>query len=97
MIVHWSVNTGGPTNFSVWPPEVVLVSNCHGPAPSNQTDPYAPGNISMGPGPICFEFGMGGTCTFTATQPSYEILLYNPWPNAPCPVNESVNFSVTYS
>lgn len=70
--VHWKVVVGPRMNFSVGAGPVLLASDCHGPPPSNATcvEPYC-GGISMAPGPVCFEQGYGGTCSFTATQPTY--------------------------
>jgi len=70
--VHWTVVVGPQVNFSVGSGEVVLASDCHGPPPTNAScvEPYC-GGVSMAPGPICFEQGYGGTCSFTATQPMY--------------------------
>ena len=77
--VHWQVVTGSSANFSVWPPEAVLVPNCQTPLPppTNGTCPAAVcGNASMGPGPVCFESGMSGACSFSSTQPGYGFDLY---------------------
>jgi len=72
VVVHWTVVAGPRMNFSVGTGEALLASNCNGPPPSNATcvQPYC-GGFSMAPGPICFEQGLGGTCSFTATQPMY--------------------------
>lgn len=77
--IHWQVMAGSSTNFSVWPPEAVLAANCHSPLPppTNSTCPAVVcGNASMGPGPVCFESGMSGVCSFSSTQPGYGFDLY---------------------
>jgi len=73
VVVHWAVVTGAATNFSVWPPAMLLASNCHGPAPSNASLP--PGRYVMDAPPACFESGRGGVCSFTATQSGYQALI----------------------
>jgi hypothetical protein len=100
VVAHWAVVTGGPTNFSVGQPEVVLVSNCHGPPPSNETcPPWMCGQVSMGPGPVCFETGMGGTCSFTATQPQYSFNLLQALAGGagPVPAGESATLTIDFS
>jgi hypothetical protein len=96
--VHWNVVTGPRANFSVGSGEVALASDCHGPPPSSATCPvpYCGGNgtVSMGPGPICFESGFAGTCSFTATQPIYGfVALSYPWSIG----NATVAFTINYT
>jgi hypothetical protein len=77
--VAWHVVRGQVANFSVWPPEAVVLSNCHGPAPSNAGCPISfCGVSSMGPGPVCFEIGTDGSCTFSADQSGYSFTLLSP-------------------
>lgn len=101
--VTWQVVAGGVANFSVWPPEAVVVGNCPEPAlspPPASCPAWACGGASMGPGPVCFEVGMSGACSFSATQAGYTFLLDSPY----SPTNGSqslgglaVDFVVTYS
>jgi len=100
VVVHWEVVSGGPTDFSVGTGEAVITSDCTGPPPSNATCiPTFCGNVSMGPGPICFETGMGGTCSFTATQPQYDFGVFRTVPGGIGPVatNESATVTIVVS
>lgn len=96
--VTWWVFSGGPAGFAVFPPEAVLLSDCHGPLPSNGSCPPAfcpPGQWELGPGPVCYESGTTGTCHFTATQAGYSIFAVKP--NSTNRSTDLVQFHVSYS
>ena len=96
--VHWRVVAGPEMNFSVGQGDVLLVSDCHDwIPPSNETCPlaYCHGWSTV-PGPICFESGLGGACSFTATQPSYSFGAATA-PDTWSMGNASVAFTVDYS
>jgi hypothetical protein len=95
VLASWEVLGGGPVNFSIWPPPEISASGCQGPPPSNATTP--PGWFSYDPGPVCFESGTGGSCTFTASQSSYWVELWYGPSNASAPVNETVLYGFSYS
>ncbi len=94
VVAHWAVVTGGPTNFSAGSGEFVADSDCHGPPPSNQSC-LPSGCSSMGPPPICYEVGMGGSCSFTATQSQYYFDIFQA--SGPVPANESAAVTIDYS
>lgn len=97
--LDWAVTTGGPTNFTVDSGEEVTASNCHGPGPTNESC-LPLGCSANGPPPVCFETGMGGSCSFTATQPQYAILIFQVLTSTsygPAPTNESVTVTADYS
>lgn len=75
LTVHWRLVEGSQANFLVRQASAALaVWDCYfAPAPSNATceQPYC-GEMSTGPGPICFETGVSGSCSFTAVQPPYD-------------------------
>jgi len=101
--VHWDVISGPSMNFSVGSGEAILASDCHDwTPPSNETcpAPYCePGTQSLGPGPICFESGFSGTCSFTATQLSYGFTAFTalsyPWSIGNATVSFTIDYSVT--
>lgn len=99
VVVHWSVLTGGPTNFTAGSGEFVSASDCSGPGPSNQS--CLPLGCSVnGPPPVCFESGMGGMCSFTATQSEYDFYIFQVLPNnsyGPVPPGESVDLTIDFS
>jgi len=98
--VHWKLVSGPRVNFSVGQGDVSLMSNCSSQLPpSNATCPLSYcGLTSTGPGPICFESGSGGTCSFTATQPSYGFVASTvpyPWSMGNATVSFTVHYSIT--
>ena len=96
--VHWNVVSGPGVNFSVGQGDSLGLSDCYNQlSPSNATcvEPYC-GGPSTAPGPICFEQGFRGTCSFTATQPMYEFAaLSYPWNVGNATVSFTINYSVT--
>lgn len=96
--VDWGVVSGPSVNFSVGQGGALGVSNCHNYVlPSNATCPVAYcGLMNAEPGPICFETGFGGTCSFTATQPSYGFgAIASPWSIGNATVTFTVHYSIT--
>jgi hypothetical protein len=78
--VDWQVVRSGDANFSIWSPEEIVASDCPGESSIAPTacPGWACGNVSLGPGPTCFETGDSGVCIFNATQLGYTVLLDAP-------------------
>jgi len=96
--VHWNVVSGPGVNFSVGQGDVLLLSNClDWVPPSNATCSVTYcGLQSTGPGPICFESGLSGACSFTATQPTYGFAAFAyPWDIGNVTVSFTIHCSVT--
>ena len=94
--VLWNIVRGSYANFSVWPPAPEILQNCRTPSPSSQVNP--PGWTSgVDPGPVCFESGTNGSCSFPTTQFTYGFDLYNPSAGSgPELDNTSASFMVSY-
>ncbi len=87
--VTWTVTSGGPASFGVWPPAERAASDCLEHGASNSTPP--PGYRSVEPGPVCYEAGRDGRCWFTADQLGYGFFLLGPWNGTAWqPVGDSV-------
>jgi hypothetical protein len=77
--VHWSTVVGARVAFAIYPPEEVSFPDCRGSPPTNDTcvSPWCGPGPSLGPGPVCFEVGADGTCSFTASQDGYTVVVWN--------------------
>lgn len=73
----WTLTSGGPASFGVWPPAAVTHSDCPNHGASNSTPP--PGYQSFQPGPVCYESGSQGSCWFIAGQHGYDFCLFGLW------------------
>jgi len=95
--VTWKVTIGGPSSFGVWPPADRALPSCSGPPPSNAQPPL--NWTSAEPGPVCYESGLSGICTFTADQDGYGLWAFGPWEgHAWAPIgNASVSVTVDWS
>jgi len=92
--VTWEVTNGARANFSVMPPPEVSTSNCTGPPPSNATC-LPSGCQPYGPNPVCFETGLSGTCSFTASQTEYGFEL---WAQSRSGLSgAAVSFTISYT
>jgi hypothetical protein len=99
VVVHWRVATGGPTNFTVSSGEFEALSHCIGPGPSNESC-LPLGCSANGPAPVCFEVGVGGTCSFTSTQSQYAFYVFEVVSGSgygPVPTSESATVMIDYS
>jgi hypothetical protein len=93
--VVWTVVHGPSVNFSVFPPALEVALNCRSPAPSNAS--YPGGWNSVDPGPVCYESGTNGSCSFMATQFTYWFSLYPPsFSTNPGSPTVNVSFMVSY-
>jgi hypothetical protein len=101
--VQWADSTGAKVNFTVWPaPNALLGAICAGPPPSNATCPPAWGDCytSFAPGPICFEDGASGMCSFVSNDPPYDFTVVTWLPGLIAIIgvdNSTLAFVVSYS
>lgn len=91
-----TVVQGSYANFSVWPLPLEEIPNCRTPAPSNAVNPPE-WSSPVDPGPIYYESGTNGSCSFMATQVFYGLAPYEPSSASnPGSQNVSVSFMVSY-
>ena len=75
--VDWHVVSGRGANFTVWPPVVKTLQHCLHNWPSTNAT-CLPVGCSLDNNPVCFESGLGGTCSFESTQQHYQVELWSP-------------------
>ena len=75
--VVWTIHSGGPGSFGIWPPPDLVHSNCPNQGASNATPPN--GYRTYGSEPTCYESGAQGECWFYSTQQEYTFFLFGPW------------------